>query len=380
MKLLHTSDWHLGAMDHVRSLKEDQEFFVDQIGKIVQEKQVDAVMIAGDVYDRSVASAEAVKLYDGAMTALCKELGVPVLLIAGNHDSAERLATCSTLLASSGLLICGALTREPSVVSFDDTDVYLLPWITEAKVKSVFPEKAEEIESIEDAYRVVTDTMRDTFDPHKRHIVLAHAFITNSETSTSDRAAEIGFATQVSASVFEGFDYVALGHLHKPQDVTDTVRYSGTPMPYSFGREETHEKSVTIVDTATMEREIVPLTLLHRRATLTGTLAELLHPTCDEDVKNGFVWAKVTDEVVGNFVREQLEEVYPNLLEVSGQIFGSENVAVSMTAEELEKFQSTPVEVFRQYCCDVMDMEADEHLCALFEAAVAAYEEQEASK
>lgn len=380
MKLLHTSDWHLGAMDGVRSLGEDQKFFAKQIAEIVKEKQVDAVMIAGDVYDRSVAAAEAVKLYDGAMTALCKELGVPVLLIAGNHDSAERLATCSTLLASSGLHICGALTREPAVVSFDDADVYLLPWITEAKVKSVFPEKAEEIESLEDAYRVVTDTMRAAFDPHKRHIVLAHAFITDSETSTSDRAAEIGFATQVSASVFDGFDYVALGHLHKPQDVTETVRYSGTPMPYSFGREETHEKSVTIVDTATMEREIVPLTLLHRRTTLTGTLEELLNPTCDEDVKNGFVWAKVTDEVAGSFVREKLEAVYPNLLEVSGMIFGGEESAVRMTVEELEQFQSTPVEVFRQYCRDIMGTDADEHLCSLFEAAVAAYAEKEDEK
>ena len=138
MKLLHTSDWHLGMTDCERSLLEDQRFFIDEICKIVEAEQIDAVLIAGDIYDRSVPSGEAIRLYDYAVTRICKDLHIPILMIAGNHDSAERLSNCSELLAASGLYVCGAIEREPQVVTFDDAEVFLLPWITEEKVKSIY--------------------------------------------------------------------------------------------------------------------------------------------------------------------------------------------------------------------------------------------------
>lgn len=230
MKLLHTSDWHIGAMDSERSLVEDQKFFIDRICDIINEQNIDAVLIAGDIYDRSNPSAEAIKLYDYAMTRMCKELNVQVLCIAGNHDGADRLSSCSELLSESGLHILGSLKAEPKIVSFEDTDIYFLPWITEEKVKSLYPEEKENISSLDDAYRTAVSHMEKTFLKNKRHILIAHAFITNSETSTSDRAAEIGFAAQLPANIFEAFDYTALGHLHKPQNVNDKIRYSGTPI------------------------------------------------------------------------------------------------------------------------------------------------------
>jgi len=375
MIFLHTSDWHIGAMEGDRSLLEDQQFFIDGICSVIQENRVDAVLIAGDVYDRPVASAEAIRLYDHAVTRICRDLNTPVLIIAGNHDSAERLASCSDLLAPAGLHVIGEASRTPQKVSFADTDVYMLPWITEEKVRSLFPEEKEGIKSLEDAYRVVTDSMRGTFDPEKKHLILAHAFITDSETSTSDRAAEIGFAVQVPAAVFDGFDYVALGHLHKPQDVNSRIRYSGTPMPYSFGREETQEKSVTLLDTESMSRRIIPLPLLHRRTTLAGTLDELLRPTADEAVRNGYVRLQISDAYVGLETLSALRNVYPNLLEVSGKNYDDDNGAVMLSAEELRRLESDPMEVFRHFCREELDLDADEHQLALFADAVKAGEE-----
>ena len=375
MLFLHTSDWHLGAAEGEYDLLEDQRFFIDGICRIIRERQVDAVLLAGDVYDRSVASASAIRLYDYAMNRICRELGTKVLTIAGNHDSAERLSSCGQLLEKAGLYISGAAEREPKVVCFDDTEVFLLPWITEEKVRSLYPEERESIGSLTDAYRVVTNHMRDRFSPDKKHIVVSHAFITNSETSTSDRAAEIGFATQVSADVFAGFDYVALGHIHKPQDVNGFIRYCGTPMPYSFGKEEAQVKSVTLLDTKTMAKEILPLPLLHKRATLTGTYEELLNPDCPEEEKNGYVRLNVTDTAIGLELLSRLKQVYPHPLVVSGKAYEGDATTITLTMEELEQMESDPREVFKSFCREEMGEEATPHFVELFEKAVSRYEE-----
>lgn len=375
MLFLHTSDWHLGATEGEYDLLEDQRFFIDDICRIIRERQVDAVLLAGDVYDRSVASASAIRLYDYAMNRICRELGTKVLTIAGNHDSAERLSSCGQLLEKAGLYISGAAEREPKAVCFDDTEVFLLPWITEEKVRGLYPEERESIGSLTDAYRVVTNHMRDRFSPDKKHIVVSHAFITNSETSTSDRAAEIGFATQVSADVFAGFDYVALGHIHKPQDVNGFIRYCGTPMPYSFGKEEAQVKSVTLLDTKTMTKEILPLPLLHKRATLTGTYEELLNPDCPEEEKNGYVRLNVTDTAIGLELLSRLKQVYPHPLVVSGKAYEGDATTITLTMEELEQMESDPREVFKSFCREEMGEEATPHFVELFEKAVSRYEE-----
>ncbi len=376
MLFLHTSDWHLGATGGERELLEDQRFFIDEICRVVRERRVDAVLLAGDVYDRAVASASAIGLYDDAMDRLCRELGVPVLVIAGNHDGPERLASCGSLLDRAGLHVLGAAQREPKVVSFPEAEVFLLPWITEEKVKSLYPEEREKIQSLPDAYRVALDRMRERFTPGKKHIVLAHAFITDAETSTSDRAAVIGTAAQVPASVFDGFDYVALGHIHKPQNVNAHVRYSGTPMAYSFGKEESQEKSVTLLDTETMEKEIVPLMPLHRWTTLEGPYETLLAGEYPEETKNGYVRLNVTDSAVGLEMLSRLREQYPNALVIAGKAYDGDNTSITMTMEQLEQLESDPQEVFRSFCREEMNQEATDHFLELFQNAVAAAEEE----
>ena len=373
MIFLHTSDWHLGATEGERELREDQYFFIDEICRIIEERQVDAVLLAGDVYDRSVGSASAIRLYNYAMERICRDLKKTVLTIAGNHDSADRLSSCGSLLEKAGLYISGAAEREARVVAFDDAEVFLLPWVTEEKVRSLYPE--ERISDLTGAYQVLTDHMRERFSPDKKHIVVSHAFITNAETSTSDRAAEIGFATQVSASVFDGFDYVALGHVHKPQNVNGHIRYSGTPMPYSFGKEESQEKSVTLLDTETMTQEIVPLPLLHQRRTLTGTYEELLNPDCPEEVRTGYVRLNVTDTALGLELLSRLRQVYPHPLVVSGKAYEGDGTSISLTMEEFEQMENDPSQVFRSFCREEMGQEATPHFVGLFEKAVRRYEE-----
>lgn len=378
MRILHTSDWHIGKSDGEQSLLKDQRYFIDSICAIAEEENIDAVIIAGDVYDRQIASSEAVNLYDYAMTKLCKGLRKKVMIVAGNHDSAERLSTCSDLLRSAGLYISGSLKRDPDRVSFDGVDLYLLPWFTTEKAKSVFPEQSDTIDSYEDAYKAVLNTIKSTFDTSKKHILVSHAFITDSETSTSDRAAEIGSATQVSASLFDGFDYVALGHIHKPQDVNSFIRYSGTPMPYSFGKEERQEKSVTVIDTDTLSREIISVPLLHKRTTISGTYEELLDAKCAEEVRTGYVRLEVTDSYIGLQTLSELKAVYPNMIEIQGKTYDSGDSTVTLTLEELRRIESEPIEVFKQFCKDEIGEESDEHKIELFRQAIKETEEEQA--
>lgn len=370
MIFLHTSDWHLGATGGERDLWDDQKYFIDAICSIVREKRVDAVLLAGDVYDRSVPAASAIGLYDYAMNRLCGELGVKVLTIAGNHDSAERLASCAGLLDKAGLYLQGAAQREPRVVEFADSQVFFLPWMTEEKIKSLYPEERDGINGLTDAYRVAVNHMREKFIPGKHHLLLSHAFITNAETSTSDRAAEIGFATQVPASVFEGFDYVALGHIHKPQQVNPFIRYSGSPMAYSFGKEERQEKSVTLIDTAAMTQQVVPLPLLHRWTTLTDCYEALLAGEYSEEIREGYVRLNVTDTAVGLDMLSRLRQVYPNALVVAGKTYDGEDTTITLTMEQLEQMESDPAEVFKSFCREEMGQEATDHFLQLFAKAV----------
>lgn len=370
MIFLHTSDWHLGATGGERDLWDDQKYFIDAICGIVREKRVDAVLLAGDVYDRSVPAASAIGLYDYAMNRLCGELGVKVLAIAGNHDSAERLASCAGLLDKAGLYLQGAAQREPRVVEFADSQVFFLPWMTEEKIKSLYPEERDGITDLTEAYRVAVNHMREKFIPGKHHLLLSHAFITNAETSTSDRAAEIGFATQVPASVFEGFDYVALGHIHKPQQVNPFIRYSGSPMAYSFGKEERQEKSVTLIDTAAMTQQVVPLPLLHRWTILTDSYEVLLAGEYPEEIRNGYVRLNVTDTAVGLDMLSQLRQVYPNALVVAGKTYDGEDTTITLTMEQLEQMESDPAKVFKSFCREEMGQEATDHFLQLFTRAV----------
>lgn len=377
MKFLHTSDWHLGMMfPGGISCVEDQKYAIDEICKIAVAEKVDGILLAGDVFDKSIASQEAIQMCDQIMTSICSQLNIPVYMVAGNHDGSARLSQYNKLLVKSGLHIAGALEREPQVYSVGDVDIYLLPWISTDKVKAVYPEAAEDISSLEEAYEYVLDQYRNTFKQDKKNIIVSHAFVVGAETSTSDRAAEVGRATMVGSFVFDGFDYVALGHIHGPQQITENIRYCGTPMVYSFGKEEKQVKSVTIIDTDLMEQKVVPVPQLRRRLTLTDTLDTLMKADFDESILNAYVRLDVTDSYVGIDTFARLRERYKNLIEVISPSFEREDATITMTIDELEKVENDPEQVFQKYCTDVLKEAPKDRFIQLFKNAVEEYNKE----
>ena len=202
---------------------------------------------------------------------------------------------------------------------------------------------------------------------------MGHAYVRTAETSVSDRSAEIGGATMVDASVFEGFDYVALGHLHGPQSIGKNIRYSGTPMAYSFGKEEKQTKSVTVYDTESEKQKIIPLFQLHVRKTLPGTYDELMKADFSEEILNGYVRLEVSDAYVGLETMALFREKYVNLLEVGGNDYNNEDMKITMTVDEYEQNDSDPAAIFKHYCMDVIGSEPDEHKVELFNRAIEDY-------
>ena len=234
MKILHTSDWHLGLELFGVDPTADQQHMIGEIVRIAREQQVGAVIVAGDVFDRAVVAPDAIALYNDAMRALCLELGLPVVLIAGNHDGAARLSTLSDLLRGAGLYIAGRVTTEEMQADLGDTVIHLLPYVYTDDVRQAYPARREEIACAADAMRVVLEERRPPKDG-KRHILAAHCFAAGGQAGQSDRAAAVGGSLAVPAEWFSAYDYVALGHLHRPQTLGGgKLRYSGTPMCTSF--------------------------------------------------------------------------------------------------------------------------------------------------
>ncbi len=314
MKFLHLSDLHLGKRLLGCSLLEDQRYILEQLLPIARE--ADAVLIAGDVYDKAVPSAEAVALCDWFLTRLAGQ-GTPVLLISGNHDSAQRLAFGARLMAGGGIHIAPVFSGAPDPVLFRDrwgeVAVYLLPFLKPVSVRQVYPE--EEISSYQDALACVLRHM--PLDPDRRNLLVAHQYVAGAKQCQSEEVS-IGGLDQVDASLFDAFDYVALGHLHTPQWVgRKTVRYCGTPLKYSFS-EAGQEKAALLVNLEekgkiTLDQR--PLAPLRELSTLRGTYLELTDRRFYKDRNTqDYLHIVLTDEEDIPQALGRLRAVYPNLL------------------------------------------------------------------
>ncbi len=345
MKLIHTSDWHFGMRAGVSDYQDCQRHFLKQLYELIRRENVEAVLCAGDIYDSGNVGADAIALFDWAATSLCVDLHVKFILIAGNHDSAPRLAAQRKLLKASGMYVTGRLERdiEPVVLDGGKVAVYSIPYFTRDEVAALFPERRDEVTSQESAYMVVCDRIRETMDRSRRNIVMAHAYIVGAELSESDRAAEVGYAAAVSKDVFRDFDYVALGHIHKPQVIDGHVRYSGCPVKYSFGKEEDQEKGVVLVDTDDMTQTFVPLPLLRDRKTVRGTYEELV--AREEELKDLYLRMWVTDRYAGLELQSELRERFPYLLEIYGKGLEEKDGASTLSVEELDKLSDVDIMV-----------------------------------
>lgn len=373
MKLIHTSDWHFGIGHGTVSYAEDQRYFLSQLYDLIQREGVEAVLLAGDVYDSSVTNAEAIGLYNEAVTTLCTKLGVKLIVIAGNHDSAPRLSACRELLKSAGLYVTGRLEREITPVLLDGgkVAVYSVPFFGKEEVLALYPEEKERIRSQETAMQLVCSHIRENMDPARRNIVMSHSLIVSAEISESDRSARVGFATAVSKDVFEGFDYAALGHIHKPQELAPRVRYSGSPMKYSFGSEEAQEKGVVLLDTETMEETFVPFAPLHDRKTVEGTMEEILNR---QDLKDAYLRLKVTDRYAGLELLTELRQLYPNLLELHGMELTQINADNSLSAQELESMKEE--DIMTKFLMENFGAAPEERQMKLFRQVLAWSEEE----
>lgn len=349
MKLLHLSDLHLGKRVNEFSMLEDQKYILNQILQIVINEQVNTVLIAGDVYDKSVPSAQAVTLFDDFLTRL-EALECTVLLIAGNHDSPERLAFGAHLLQKSrvylspvfdGRLTCCTLNDE-----YGPLDVWLMPFLKPSVVRPFYPE--DTMESYQDAAAVV---LRSN-PPHqgRRSILVAHQFVTGAKTGGSEELS-VGGAENIDAALFAAYDYVALGHIHSPQRVgRETVRYCGSPLKYSLS-EARGTKSVTLItfnQPGEIDIKLCPLTPLHDLRPIRGTYDEVTARTFYEGTAtDDYLHITLTDETEVLDAVGKLRSIYPNVMRVDYD--NTRTRAGASMPEATMQDEATPMELFCRF-------------------------------
>ena len=320
MKLIHLSDLHLGKRVNEISMLEDQEHILTQIIQIIDGEQPDAVLIAGDVYDKSAPSAEAETLFDDFLCRLAKRR-LPVLIISGNHDSPERLAFGGRLMERAGVYLSPVYSGSVSPVTLSDEHgevcFWLLPFLKPSHVRRFFPD--ETVESYTDAVRTAIRHM--AIDTAARNVLLTHQFVTGAQTCESEELS-VGGSDNVDASVFDCFDYVALGHLHGPQNIvcSNRIRYCGTPLKYSFS-EANHYKSVTVVELGVkgeLQVHTIPLTPRHNLREISGTFDELTDRAYySATVTDDYLHIILTDEEDVPEALGRLRVIYPNIMRLS---------------------------------------------------------------
>lgn len=350
MKLLHTSDWHLGRQFHNQSLLADQAEVLDQLIEYVATEQVDAVLIAGDIYDRSVPPAEAVTLLNRTLRRLCVDLAVPVIMISGNHDSAERLGFGAGLMQGAGLHILSDLAQVdvPVVIPHPEGDVafYGIPYCQPEHVRSVF---GENVRTFDEAHTFLVDRIKAAFQPGQRRVLLSHCFVSGAEESDSERPLSLGGADTVRWQPMRDFDYVALGHLHAPQFRGEAhIRYSGSLMKYSFS-EVTQKKGVTRVDLpAAGEVTVTALPLTPRRdlRILEGEFDTLMAEGKDDPRRDDYLLVRLTDTRAILDTLNQLRQVYPYVLHLEKPGLAPDRPAQLASREQLKR---TELELFADF-------------------------------
>lgn len=318
MKLLHTADWHLGRSLFGMPLLDDQRHLLLELVRVAAEERVDAVIVAGDIYDRAVPPAEAVELLDEILNRLVLDLRIQTILIAGNHDSPARLGFAGKLLRSSGLHVFGSLSREPTPVVLSDghgpVAIYAIPYAEPPAARECLGDP--EIHDHEAAFRAVVARFLDGRDPARR-VLVAHAFVAGGAECESERPLSIGGASTVSPSCFDGFDYVALGHLHRPQTAgRETMRYPGSLMKYSLSETE-HQKGVAIVELDGRGRVAVRTLALHPKRDfrlVEGRLDELLRAPPKGVNREDYLSVRLLDEGALYDPMGKLRAVYPNVV------------------------------------------------------------------
>ena len=354
MKLIHLSDLHLGKRESEYSMMEDQKYILKSILQIVDDEQPDAVLIAGDVYDKSIPTADAVEAFDDFLVSLSRKSfygkQLQTFVISGNHDSPERLAFGGRLMKPSGVHLSPVYKGHTEPVALQDgfgaVNIWMLPFIKPVLVRPYFPDT--EIGTYTDALRAAINEMQ--IDPSARNVLIAHQFVTGAERSDSEDTT-VGGLDNVDASVFDGFDYVALGHIHGPQNIgSKRLRYCGTPLKYSFS-EAKHEKSVTVVELGekgSLEVRTVPLVPMRDMVELRGTYREVMSKSFYEDTnrQENYVRIVLTDEDDVPEGMMKLRTVYHKLMRMDYDNTRTRHMEQIDAVEDAEK--KSPLEIFSE--------------------------------
>lgn len=359
---MHLSDLHIGKRLNEFSLLDDQSYILDEILRIAEEQKPDAVAIAGDIYDKSTPSADAVALFDSFISRLAR-LVTPVFVISGNHDSAERIAFGSSLMQTAGVYLSPVYNGESSPIKVDDefgsVNVYMLPFIRPSDVRRCFPD--DDTESFDSAFKTAVSHLN--VNEKERNVIIAHQFITGAAAGGSE-SVSVGGLDNISAEVFAQFDYAALGHIHHRQNImSEKVRYSGTPLKYSFS-EVGDEKTVTIADIGKKGKlsiEEVPLCPMRDLREIKGTYLEITDRNFyDKFNREDYIYATLTDE---NDIPEaigRLRAVYPNIMKLDyDNTRTRENRVVGDLADEIQR---SPAELFAEFyrTCNNSDLSEEQ--------------------
>lgn len=351
MKLFHLSDLHIGKRVNEFSMIEDQKYILKRILDLAEEEKPDGIILAGDIYDKQIPSAEAVQVFDEFITRLAAR-AIPVFIISGNHDSAERLAFGGRLLNSRGIYLSpvydGSVTKIPLKDQYGTVWIHLLPFIRPSTVRHVFENEADLVTDVQTAAETVIRHME--IDLKDRNILVAHQFVTGASRCESEDV-QVGGLDNIDAAVFTPFDYTALGHIHSPQNVgTDRVRYCGTPLKYSFS-EVDQEKSITVVELekkGTVRTSLLPLKPLRDMRKLRGTYLELTDRSFYRGMnREDYIQVTLTDEDDVPDGLQKLRVIYPNIMQLLYDNQRTKTTQEVDAAQAVEK--KTEIELFYEF-------------------------------
>lgn len=370
MKFFHTADWHLGKLVQGVYMTEEQRFVLNQFLEAIDKEKPDAIIIAGDLYDRAVPPTDAVNLLDDILAEIVLKRHTPVLSIAGNHDSPGRLNFGSKLMKEAGLHIVGQLTKELKPVilkdEYGEVNFHLIPYSDPSQVRHAL--ENESVTSHQTAMKAIIEEIEKQVDATKRHVFVGHAFVTphgqeEENTSESERPLAIGGAEYVDAALFKNFHYTALGHLHQAHYVlNETIQYAGSPLKYSIS-EEHHKKGFFIVEldeegNTTIEKRL--LTPNRDMRTVEGYMQDILQQPVSED----FVFVKLLDETPILSPMEQIRTVYPNAMHVERKLL-RENIA-STESETMPRRKMDDFTLFQAFYAEVSGKDPTEETETLF--------------
>ncbi|GBL00240.1 exonuclease SbcCD subunit D [Vibrio harveyi] len=356
MKFIHTSDWHLGRQFHHVSLLDDQQAVLDQLIQYIENNPVDAVVVAGDIYDRSVPPTIAIELLNKVVKRICGELNTPMILISGNHDGAERLGFGSEQMKNAGLHIISNFEDmlTPVVIETESAGqvaFYGMPYNDPEQVRFAYQEP---VSTHDQAHKLLAEKIAEQFQSEQRNVLVSHCFVDGAIESESERPLSIGGSDRVSHEHFLNFDYVALGHLHQPQKKGEEyIRYSGSLMKYSFG-EQNQKKGFTLVEidqNGFVSAEHFNLTAPHEMRIVEGELEQVIEQGKTDPKNEDYLLVRLMDKHAILNPMEKLRTVYPNVLhlEKPGMLIGVEQEMAQA------KLARSEIDMFRDFFSEAQD-------------------------